>query len=157
MVKIQTNQALTQEENNALTLLFEAQQEALQAFITLETFNLLQRFTERVEVDFFLEIVEVMQAGRYFKRWARRLRDHGFTREDAKVLSFGSFGTREAGDILGADAIITLDQHFINNYRAQFNALRERLEAMTVNLPLPYCNVTLPAMIQPANALASLN
>jgi hypothetical protein len=60
-------------------------------------------------VQTFLAYVEVMQAGRYFKRWTRRLQEHGFTREDAKILGLGTFGTDEAGEILGVQAIIILD------------------------------------------------
>ncbi len=36
--------------------------------------------------------VEVIQVTRYTRRWARRLREHGFTREDAVILSLGTFG-----------------------------------------------------------------
>ena len=113
MVKVQADKRLTQEEDDALALLQEARKGSLHLFIAPEAFNLLRRFTGRAEVDLFLEIAEVMQAGRYFKRWARRLRGYGFTPEDAKVLSLGTFGTRKAGDILGVDAIITFDQLFI--------------------------------------------
>jgi hypothetical protein len=155
-VKAQVGRRLTQEEDDALALLWEARQGALYLFIAPEAFNLLRRFTGRIEVDLFLEMVEVMQAGRYFKRWARRLRKYGFAREDAKVLSLGTFSTRKAGDILGADAIVTLDQSFINNYQAQIDALQERLRVMTVNLLPPFCNAMLPVLIQPAEALASL-
>ncbi|MFQ5342522.1 MAG: hypothetical protein ACE5F6_13335 [Anaerolineae bacterium] len=154
MVKVQVGRGLTQEENDALTLLQEVRKEALHLFIAPEAFNLLQRFTDQAEVGLFLELVEVMQAGRYFKRWARRLRGYGFTHEDAKVLSLGTFGTREARDILGVNAIVTLDQPFINNYQTRLDELQERLEAMTVNLSPPFCNAALPALVQLSLALA---
>lgn len=156
MVKVQTGKRLTQEEDDVLALMREARRETLHPFIAPEAFNILQRFATQPEVDLFLEMVEVMQAGRYFKRWARRLRGYGFTREDAKVLSLGTFGTRKAGDILGADAIVTLDQRLINNYQAQLDVLQERLGAMTVSLLPPFCNAVLPVLMQPAKALASL-
>lgn len=155
LVKVQVGRGLTQEENDALTLLQEARKEALHLFIAPEAFNLLQRFTGQAEVDLFLELVEVMQAGRYFKRWARRLRGYGFTYEDAKVLSLGTFGTRETEDLLGVNAIITIDQPFINNYQTRLDVLQERLEAMTVNLSSPFCNAGLPALMQPAIVLTS--
>ncbi len=156
MVKVQVGKRLSPEEDDALTLLWETRNEALHPFITPETLNLLRRFTGRLEVDLFLEMVDVMHAGRYFKRWARRLQEHGFTREDAKVLGLGTFGTRTAGDILGADSIITLDQAFINNYQAQLEALQGRLGAMTVNLLPPFHKAVLPVFMQPAEALALL-
>ena len=154
MVKVQVGKRLIQEEDDALVLLREARKRSLHLFIAPEAFNLLRRFTGRAEVDLFLEIAEVMQAGRYFKRWARRLRGYGFTPEDAKVLSLGTFGTRKAGDILGADVIITLDQSFINNYEVRIDALQERLRTMTVNLLPPFCNVVLPVLMQPTETLS---
>ena len=123
MVKVSGKQKLTSEEVKVLVLLRRAQEESLCLFIAPESFNILQRFTDSPEVNFFLEMVEVMQAGRYFKRWARRLRGYGFTYEDAKVLSLGTFGTREAGDILGTDTVITFDQPLINNYELQLGTL----------------------------------
>lgn len=149
MVKSAGGKFITLEEEVALSLLREAQKGSLDLFIAPEAFNLLQRFVDRPEVVLFLEMVEVMQAGRYFKRWAKRLRAYGFTYEDAKVLSLGTFGTREVGDILGVDAIITYDQPFIHNYEVHVDILRERLSTMTINLPLPFCNATLPVLIQP--------
>lgn len=154
MIKVEVGRELTQEDDDVLTLLWEAQKGNLKPFITIEAFNILQRFTGKIEVDLFLEMVDVMRAGRYFKRWARRLREYGFTREDAKVLSSGTFGTDDTGSILGADAIVTFDQPFINNYHAHFDVLQERLDTMTINLPMPFSKAVLPTLIQPAQALA---
>jgi len=56
----------------------------------------------------FLKRVKVLYPGRYFKRWARRLRDRTFTREDAKVLALGTFGTDEAGQILARSWVFIL-------------------------------------------------
>ena len=64
-----------------------------------------------------------MYAGRYFKRWARRLRECGFNREDAKVLGLATYGTDAAGRILGVETIVTFDRSLINNYEAQRPAL----------------------------------
>lgn len=49
------------------------------------------------EVRDFLDEVEVIRVGRYARRWATRLREYGFTREDAAVFSLGTFGTDLAG------------------------------------------------------------
>lgn len=125
-------------------------------FIPLEASNLLRRFAGQAEIDLFMEIVDVMRGGRYFKRWARRLREHGFTREDAKVVGLGTFGTDDTGNILGASVVVTLDQPLINNYEAHFDRLQERLRAMTVNLSKPFSGATLPNLVQPARALAML-
>ncbi len=153
IVKVEAGSELTPEESDALTLLWKVQKGSLRAFMTIETFNVLRRFTGQAEVDLFMEIVDVMQAGRYFKRWARRLRRYGFTREDAKVLSLGTFGTNDARDMLGAGAIITFDLAFINNYHTQFNVLQERLAAMTIDLPVPFSQAVLPLLMLPSQAL----
>ncbi len=104
----------------------------------------------------FLEAVESAQAGKYFKRWARRLRQLGFTREDAKVLSLGTFSTDEAGDILGVEAIVTLDRRVANHYAARRAELQRQLAAMCGKLPEPYCRAALPAMRSPADAMRQL-
>jgi hypothetical protein len=44
-------------------------------------------------IHFFLNQVEVAVSTRYFRRWARRLREHGFSREDAAILALATFGT----------------------------------------------------------------
>jgi hypothetical protein len=154
MIKVGVGRELTQDENDSLNLLWEGQKGKLNPFITIEAFNLLRRFTGQIEVGLFLEMVDVMQAGRYFKRWARRLREYGFTREDAKVLGLGTFGTDDTGSILGADAIVTFDQHFIRNYYVYLDALQERLSTMTINLSIPYSEALLPILVQPIQVLS---
>lgn len=54
------------------------------------------------------------------------------------------------------NTIITFDQPFINNYQAQLDVLQERLGAMTLSLLPPFCNVVLPMVMQPAEALGLL-
>lgn len=119
------------EEVLCLLLLRAAEQGRFIAYITPETFNILQRIHHRTEIPPFLTRVEVMQTGRYFKRWARRLREHDFTREDANVLALGTFGYDPIRKILGTSAIVTLDHPFINNYEQHRPTLARRLSAMT--------------------------
>ena len=108
------------------------------------------------DVRDFLDEVEVIQVARYVRRWARRLREHGFTREDAVVLSLGTFGTDVTGGILGVNAVITLDLSFINNFYAHQATLVRRLRAMTRQLPIPFRHASLPELWQPTKALAEL-
>lgn len=144
------------EEVFCLLLLRAAEQGQFAAYIAPETFNILQRMRHQVEVPPFLTQVKVIQAGRYFKRWARRLREHGFTREDANVLALGTFGYDPIHKILGASAIVTLDHHFINSYEQHRPTLARRLPAMTRQLTLPFRDAALPELWTPAEALATL-
>ena len=154
IARAELGQSLTKEEVDCLSLLQKAKRRNLRLFVSVETSNILRRFSRKPEVQTFLASVEVMQAGRYFKRWTRRLHEHGFTREDAKILGLGTFGTDEAGEILGVQAIITLDQPFINNYKANLTFLQDRLKAMTVDLPPPFRDAALPSVTRPEGILA---
>jgi len=86
IARAELGQSLTKEEVDCLSLLQKAKRRNLRLFVSIETSNILRRFSRKPEVQTFLAYVEVMQAGRYFKRWTRRLHEHGFTREDAKIL-----------------------------------------------------------------------
>jgi hypothetical protein len=147
---------LTREEDDCLSLLHEARKSNLRLFISIEAFNILQRLSKQLEVQVFLASTEILQAGRYFKRWARRLREYSFTSEDAKILSLGSFGTDEVGELLGVHAVITLDQHFINNYHTNLASLQRRLKAMAAQLSSPFCQATLPDVKRPSEVLAAM-
>jgi hypothetical protein len=98
-------------------------------------------------VRLFLNEVLVLRRGHYFQRWARRLREHGFTPEDAKILSYGTFGINPTG--LGVTTIFTFDQPFISNFENHKETLIRRLKAMTAQLRTPYNEAQLPEMIQP--------
>jgi len=149
MVKSEVGTGLNQEEDKAFNLIWNVQKANSPLFITIEAFNLLQRFVKKPEVNLFLEMVDVMRPSRYFKRWARRLCEYGFTREDAKVLSSGTFGTNDCGDILGADVIVTFDRAFINNFNTHVDTLQQRLATMTINLSSPFSNARLPSLMPP--------
>lgn len=154
IAKAELGQSLTKEEADCLSLLLKAKRRNLRLFVSVEISNILRRFSEKPEVQIFLASVEVMQAGRYFKRWARRLREYGFTREDAKILGLGTFGTDGAGNILGVQAIITFDRPFINNYKAHLASLEDRLKAMTGDLLPPFRDAALPSVTRPEEVLA---
>jgi hypothetical protein len=83
------------------------------------------------------------------------LREYGFTREDALVLALATYGTDSTGDILGEDALITLDQPFLNNFQIHQAELQSRLAAMTDGLPEPYRNARLPVVQHPEELVQS--
>lgn len=156
IVQAQRGELVRQDRAACLVLLYAAAQQRVKAYITPQSFHVLERLTKVPEVIDFLTEVDVIQVGRYTRRWGRRLREHGFTREDAVVLSLGSFGTSRTGDILGMDAVVTLDIPFINNFYVQQPVLERRLAAMTNQLKSPYMRVTLPYLWHVSTALAEL-
>jgi hypothetical protein len=104
-----------------------------------------------------LATLPVFLPARYFKRWARRLRDEGFTREDAKVVALGTFGTDEIQSRFGADAVVTGDLRLVRNFDQRRGPIQRRLKAMTAQLPRPYCNAKLPAVVAAVEAVESLD
>jgi len=157
VVRLQADKELSSEMIDTLSLLWLASREVCHLFITPETANLLHRHQSQVDIGLIRENMGILIASRYFKRWSRRLLDHGFTREDAKILGFGVFGTDQMGSLLGVDAIITLDRHFAHNYEVQFDIIQRRLDAMTVQINAPYDGVTLPLMRSPTQILLHLS
>lgn len=153
MEKIKLGLIPNQEESLALALLRKSELVDVELFISRESYHVLRNFQEHLEVQAFLKRVNVMQPGRYFRRWARRLRSFGFTREDAKMLALGSFGTDVNKEILGSDTLVTYDQGLINNYLMQLTAVEAHLSAMTSNLREPYYQAVLPDVMQPLQAV----
>lgn len=60
MVKSEVGTGLNQEEDKAFNLIWNVQKANSPLFITIEAFNLLQRFVKKPEVNLFLEMVDVM-------------------------------------------------------------------------------------------------
>lgn len=140
---------LSFEEEMVLGLWRQLQAEETRLFIPVGVVNILRHLAHLIEVRTFLVTVESMETGWYVKRWARRLREHGFTREDALVLALATYGTDSAGSMLGVDVLISLDQPFLSNFQNHQGALRARLAAMTAQLPGPYNRARLPIMRHP--------
>ncbi len=139
--------ALTEEERQAILLVHLARKKERQLFISVEGFNLLQVHGRQVapaETLMFLKRVEVLYHGRYFKRWARRLRERTFSREDAKVLAMGTFGTDEAAQILGVQVIVTCDRPMLTKWGLEREEIAKRLLALTNNLQVPFAQARLP-------------
>jgi hypothetical protein len=144
--KSQVSQLLTNEELTSLRLLLAAEQGQFALFISIEMQHILDRYGNHPDVQLFSRFVRVLHPTHYFKRWARRLREHGFTREDAKVLALATFGAETQTGQLGVEQLATFDQPFINHVTHLQYRLVQRLKAMTVQLPVPYQLARLPVV-----------
>jgi hypothetical protein len=143
---------LVEEERRAILLVHLARRKKRRLFISVELFNLLQAHGRQVspaETLMFLKRVEVLYPGRYFRRWARRLREASFTREDAKVLALGTFGTDAEGAVLGVQVVVTYDRPMMSKWALGRSELQERLARMTEVLDDPFGRVRLPDVLYP--------
>lgn len=153
MLKLVEGRAVTSTELFALYFYQRARSDRIASFILPQTHNLLKRIEHLSRyvliIRHFLAVVEVVQPTRYFKRWARRLREYGFTKEDAEVLALATFGTNSSRDILGVHVIATFDQPMINQWTAQRTEIQRRLLNMQRHLEPPYCHASLPTIERP--------
>ncbi len=140
---------LADEEQQVLELWRRLRLEQVRLFIPAGVIHILQPVAHLLEVRAFLATVEPLDSGRYLKRWARRLREYSFTREDALILALATFGIDSQESILGVDGLITLDQLLIRNFQNHQAELQARLAAMVSDLPVPYCNASLPEIQHP--------
>jgi hypothetical protein len=122
-------------------------------YITEQTEHVLQRRSPLFAAA-LLGQTRALQKGRYLRRWARRLRDVGFSPEDAIVIAYGSFGLDLHSQRIGVEAVITNDLKLRANFTARIAAIKDRFENMVVRLPEPYPELTLPRVVATAEVLA---
>ncbi len=125
-------------------------------YVTKETYNLISDRRNIALTEGLLSDLRELKPGKYLRRWARRLRQHGFTREDAKVLSNATFGVDITAQKLGVDALATLDTHMVNNFNTHYENINIRLHRMTTQLGLPYKNAVLPWVTSPDDILFAM-
>ncbi len=142
-------ESLSAEEQMVLKLWRQLLSEGHRLYIPFGAFNILQRFVSHIEVRTFLATVEQLESARYLKRWARRLREYRFSREDALILALATYGTNSKHKMLGVDVLLTLDKPFLKNFHDNQDQLETRLLAMTTQLPPPYRFAMLPYMLHP--------
>ena len=153
LLKLGLSQPPTAEEILALELFTSSNQRDVKLFISLPTANVLQQFAQTARytnlIQLFLNQVQTARPIRYYKRWARRLRQFGFTREDAAILALGTF-CRDAKDgIFGMDYIATFDQPMINHWITRQTLIRAKLLAMQADIPAPYNQALMPQVLRP--------
>ena len=119
-------------------------------FIVPGTGNFLARFySTHKQVREFRNHVEVIVPARYYKRWSRRLQAFGFTREDARVLSYGTFETDEQESFLGVDEVLTFDKPLATLFEEKQERIQEKLDAMKREVEPPYDDARLPKVTIP--------
>ena len=117
---------------------------------------MLKRYASHREAQFLLSLTRVLLAAPYFRRWARRVREEGFTREDAKMLGLATFGTTETGELLGVETVVTLDRPLTHHYTSTLPTLQGKLAAMATDLQAPFCHASLPKLRTPHEALSAI-
>lgn len=117
--------------------------------ITPQLLHILQRPANLPIASVLLPDLHPLTPGRYLRRWTRRLREEGVSREDALAVSYAPFGTDEQTKTFGADAVLTTDVTLKLYYEANLNRLTARFRCMTTQLRVPYRDACLPTLLTP--------
>lgn len=125
-------------------------------FISLEAVHILEHIVAVPQRRAILRRTSPLFPTRYTRRWARRLREANFAREDAYLLSLATFGTDrlKEGRILGVDVFVTCDLSLQAHYQSVQSAMQKRLQHMTAQLPPPYDRAIMPQVQTPREVLA---
>lgn len=124
-------------------------------YITEQTAHILQRRSP-LFAAVLLAQTQALKKGRYLRRWARRLREEGFSPEDAIVIAYGSFGVDLHSQRVGVEVVITNDLRLAANFSTRITAIRNHFEQMIIQLPEPYRGLTLPKIVVTAAVLTDL-
>jgi hypothetical protein len=125
------------------------------AYVTPETVNAAQRRDPYIAASLFMPL-SILRKGRYLRRWARRLRDFGFGREDSAILAYGSFGVDFQRQTFGAEVILSADQPLLRRFHEQYDHIARRFRRMTCQLAPPYRLAQLPTVMSPEAMLTTL-
>lgn len=161
LLKLVEAREMTEDELFALDLYRRAEAGGLQLFIAPPTDSILKRLEALPRystiIRLFRNHAEVAFPSQYFKRWVRRLQDHGFTREDAAILALGTFSTNKDGSIIGMHFVVTLDRPMIQQWTMQYANIQNHLAAMQANLTEPYRQAPLPQVQFPQHVNRQLS
>jgi hypothetical protein len=118
-----------------------------QLYMSYKSFNTLKhRFGHLEIVQLIFSMSGILYPTRYARRWARRLRKFGFGREDALMISMGSFSTDKPykGKILGVNRVVTLDKRMYERFQNNYSEINTVFEKMVTALEAPFSLVKLP-------------
>ena len=151
-VRVAKGLSPTPSQIEAVKVLVRLQHARNQLHITQQSANILQRRQPQY-AKAILSGTGALQKGRYLRRWARRLREYAFSREDAVILAYGSFGVDLKAQSIGVGVIVTADLKLVTNFNARSAEVKERFDQMTLNLPTPYRSLSLPEVVTSATVL----
>ncbi|MGE0822511.1 MAG: hypothetical protein AB7G75_22335 [Candidatus Binatia bacterium] len=154
-VRFALNQPPTLTQAEATNIWFHLRARNTLLYITEQTAHILERRPPVFAAALQAQTL-TLQKGRYLRRWARRLRDEGFSPEDAIVLAYGSFGVDLQAQRVGVEFVITHDLRLVTNFTNRFAAIRSRFEQMVLQLPEPYQRLTFPGVMATTAILAEL-
>ena len=145
-VRVQRRRVPLPHQAQAAIVYQALQQAGFTTYVTPETVNSAQRRDSLIAVSLLIPLTTLTQ-GRYLRRWARRLRDFGFSREDSVILGYGSFGVDAQHQTFGAEVIVSADQPLIRHFHEQQDSIARRFQRMICQLVLPYCLAQLPTLM----------
>jgi hypothetical protein len=156
VIRLAANRPPTEDQLQAVSVYQALLVTGKKVCVTPESANSARRRDERIATTLLNPLV-VLVPGRYLRRWARRLRQHGVTREDAVIVAYASFGLDSAARELGAEVLVTLDGGLITRYRDVEGTLSVRFRRMVSHLLPPMRHATLPKLLSPLETLGLLS
>lgn len=158
--KLADGQAGTNTETFTLDLLERANSQRIELFIVPPTDQVLQQIEQLLHylalIRLFREYVKIARPMCYFSRWARRLREYAFSRENAAILALATFSTDATEEIIGMSAVATYDQPMMTNWSVQQARIQTRFAAMRRDLPEPYNRAALPDVLRPEQIIGEM-
>jgi hypothetical protein len=154
-VRIEDNRLPTEEQLQAINIYESLLSKGLKVCVTPEAANSARRRDGRVATALLNPMV-ILTPGRYLRRWARRLREHGIVSEDAVIVAYASFGLDPDLGEFGAEVVVTLDRGLITKYREEAEILSKRFRRMVSHLLPPYRHTMLPQVLSPSETLLLL-
>jgi hypothetical protein len=135
------------EEQKAVARLLRKYYGTVELYMSHKSFHTLtHRFGHLDIVQRVFSMIATLYPTRYARRWARRLRKFGFGREDALMISMGSFSADKPykGRLLEIDKIITLDKRMYDRFQNHYNKISTTFTKMIIALDIPFNTVKLP-------------
>jgi hypothetical protein len=124
-------------------------------YVTAETVHSARRRSLLAGALILPHLTELAK-GKYLRRWARRLREEGFSREDALILANATFGVDQQRKTLGAEVIITTDLGLVTKFNGDSGHIEARLRRMTAQLKPPHAGARIPDVVTPDDVMGVL-
>ncbi len=142
-------QALTKEQELVVSVLATARSQGVEIYVTLETYHILTNILRNPPVaKAIIANTETLYPSLPFSKWLRVVSSMTvLTKEDAKILTYATFGTNLSGTILGCDSVITLDKRLTSEFERRKSELEARLDRLVKRLPSPYRSGKLPRTV----------